>query len=345
MEIKERNWQRELNEAIRTPQELAHFLNCPLPPSSPQPIFIPRWLAQRIKDKGPLSPLGKQFIPQKDELSFQGLEDPIDDRSYARTPQLIHRYPNRALWMPTKVCPIQCRYCFRKNELHENSWIHPDEEKSLAYLKNHPEIEEIILTGGDPLILSNSKLRQLTNRLGEIKSLHFLRIHTRIPTVLPSRIDKGLLQLLSRLSQRFSLSLVVHCNHSSELEGEAAIFLALSELSELRLHLMSQSVLLKGVNDHPETLSSLFKKLAHLGVRPYYLHHPDRVRGAMHFYLDIEEGRRIYEATKNRLSGWMLPQYVVDLPAGSGKTFAYNSESLSFSGRLRGRHGEFVDYE
>ncbi len=339
---KMKHWKQELAEAIKSPFELSQFLKIPLETYT-QPILIPRPLAQKIKEKGPHSALWKQFVPHQDEHCPDGLEDPISDQAYARTNQLIHRYKNRVLWMPTTACPVQCRYCFRKNELHQNPWIRPDLEKSLAYIAANPDIEEVILTGGDPFILSSDKITQLTVSLKEIKSLRFLRIHTRVPTILPSRIDSELLNLLEDLTKRFAVTIVIHCNHLEEIEKEVSE--TLKKLRQLPVHLMSQSVLLKGVNDSPKALISLFKKLAYTGVQPYYLHHPDRVRGAMHFYLSIERGRQIYEATKNNLSGWMLPKYVVDLPGGKGKSLAYNPESFKFSGRLRGREGHLINYE
>ena len=346
---KKDNWQRELAQAVRSFGELERCLEVRLSgPTAdyPQPLFIPRRLIEPIKRGGPESALWKQFIPHSDELDMglckEGLDDPIGDQRYTVGASLIHRYKNRVLWMPTSVCPVQCRYCFRKNELHQEVWPHPDFKRDIAYLAAHPEIEEVIFSGGDPLILSNRKLIQLTDTLAGIRAVKRLRFHTRTPIVLPSRVEPGLLDLLETLALRFTVSLVVHCNHLSEIDEE--VERALKALRPLSIHVMSQSVLLKGVNDNPSDLVALFCALSDMGVRPYYLHHPDRVRGGMHFYLSLERGRKIYEAVKNNLAGWMLPRYVIDLPDGEGKALASNPETFDFSGRLRGRSGRTVSY-
>ncbi len=343
------DWQRELSEAIRTFDELEQGLEVRLPRPAvaySQPILIPRRLLKRIKQGGPASALWKQFVPHLYEtgqpFSGQGLDDPIGDQRYSRGASLVHRYPNRVLLMPTPACPVQCRYCFRKNELHRDTWPHPDLQKDLAYLASHSEIEEVIFSGGDPLVLSNRKLAQLTDALAGLGTIKRLRFHTRTPVVLPSRIEAEFLRFTENLAQKLTVSLVIHCNHLAEIDRE--VELALDKLRPLPIHLMSQSVLLKGVNDSPDALVPLFNTLADRGVRPYYLHHPDRVRGGMHFYLPLERGRQIYEATKNRLAGWILPHYVIDLPDGEGKAQAYNPETLHFAGHLRGRRGHSIAY-
>ena len=334
---------------MRSHSELERCLGVRLPrptPDYPQPLFIPRRLIEPIKRGGPDSPLWRQFVPSALELDEglcrEGLDDPIGDGRYARGASLIHRYKNRALWMPTAVCPVQCRYCFRKNELHQKTWPTLNFKRDLDYLAAHPEIEEVIFSGGDPLILSNRKLAQLTDALSGLAAIKRLRFHSRTPIILPSRVGSALLDLLETLASRFTVSLVVHCNHLSEIDEEVEC--ALKKLRFLPIHVMSQSVLLKGVNDIPSDLIALFNALAGLGVRPYYLHHPDRVRGGMHFYLPLERGRKIYETVKNNLAGWILPRYVVDLPGGEGKTLASNPETLAFSGYFRGRGGRPVAY-
>ncbi len=346
---KEDNWQRELAQTVRSYSELERCLGLRLPrPATdyPQPLFIPRRLIEPIKRGGPDSALWRQFVPHADEfdekLCSVGLDDPIGDQDFARGSSLVHRYKNRALWMPTSICPVQCRYCFRKNELHQKAWPSLDFKKDLTYLATHPEIEEVIFSGGDPLILSNRKLAQTTDALVGIQAIKRLRFHTRTPIVLPSRMETRLLRFLETLASRFTVSLVVHCNHLAEIDREVEC--ALKALRPLPIHVMSQSVLLKGVNDNPSDLVALFCGLSDMGVRPYYLHHPDRVRGGMHFYLTLERGRQIYEAVKNNLAGWMLPRYVVDLPDGEGKALACNPETFDFSGGLRGRSGRTVSY-
>lgn len=320
-------------------RELAAFLEWPLPASvvTAFPVLVPRAFAQQIKDQGADGPLARQFLPHADELNPQGFVDPIGDQVHAKTSQLIHRYHNRALLIPTTVCPVHCRYCFRKNELADDVFRN-DRASTLAYLSAHPEIEEVIFTGGDPLMLSDEKLREWLNDLAQIPHLAYVRFHTRFPVILPERLTPELAQLLDAFSERFRLLFVVHTNHASEWSAEA---LRSAQSFRLRgLRWLSQSVLLKGVNDSTTALAELFRLLARANIEAYYLHHPDQVKGAMHFWLPLEEGRRIWAGLHDQLPGWMLPQYVIDVPGGHGKISAVNPETHSFSGTLLSRQGE-----
>ena len=272
-------------------------------------------------------------MPSPEEQSAQGLADPIGDQTYLKAPQLIHRYKNRALFMPTTICPVHCRYCFRKNELNEDGQLfHRDFVKTLDYLTAHPEIEEIIFTGGDPLILSDKILKKYLTSFSTIPSLKFFRFHSRTPVIIPSRITDDLLNLL----QEFQVKLVIHINHPEEISTEVA-----NAFNKLRPYApLAQSVLLKNVNDHPDILEDLCRKLMEFNIRSYYLHHPDQVKGGLHFYLPLAAGRKIYAQLRNRLPGWAIPQYVVDIPGGHGKVNAFNPETFHFSGALIGRLGQ-----
>lgn len=337
------NWRSDFQEAFKSSTELYQFLGWDSEDhalvSETYPLFIPKSLAKKIKHLGPDGPLAREFLPDIKELSAMGLVDPIGDKDHYKAPQLIHRYSTRALFTPTSICPVHCRYCFRKNELNaQDELFAADFEKTLNYLKAHPEISEIIFTGGDPLTLSNEKLSRYLNSFAQIKTIKDIRFHTRYPVIIPSRIDEEFKMLLKQAATQFrTVSLAVHVNHVAEFDAEnRKKFL---ELGTLGIQLLSQSVLLRGVNDTVADLLSLMNELIHLKIRPYYLHHPDQVKGGLHFYLPLEEGRRLYGTLRNHLPGWALPEYVIDIPGGPGKVNAFNPESHSFSGQLIGLNG------
>ncbi len=332
------SWQEEIKTAIRSDKELASYLDRETIETSFN-TFIPLSFLERIKNSDVLK---KQFFPNEKENAFfqsTGLVDPIGDQKHQKTPNLIHRYSSRALFIPTSFCPIHCRYCFRRNELNENFFSLQDFEQTLEYLREHPEIHEIIFTGGDPLILSNERLEYYFQEFSKIESLKYLRIHTRMPIVLPQRLDKEFITIWKNYSQKFSrMVFVLHVNHKEEFSPEV------DESLRKFGHFLTQTVLLKEVNDDSSTLCDLFEHIAKLGGNPYYLHHPDKVAGAMHFYLDIEQGRKIYSELRQKLPGWSIPHYVVDIPSGEGKTLAYNSESFKFSGKLMNKEGNLTNY-
>lgn len=315
-------WQAEMSQAIKTIKQAESFFSMSLPKGD-YPIFIPLRIANKIKQNNLQGALAKQFLPVSEEYDSArqkyGFIDPIGDQIKNQGNGLIHRYENRILFSPTSICPINCRYCFRKNELYSNDpQFKGNIVKASLYLNEHPEIEEVILTGGDPLILSNEKLRSLFEEIIKINNIKYLRIHTRTPVILPSRIDSGFLKLLNDYSKRFKmLSIVIHTNHIDELDQQ--VLNALEKLNLCGIQLMSQSVLLKNVNDSATILSKLFHKLIDQKVRPYYLHHPDKVKGAMHFYTDPQSGKEIYLQLRQLLPGWAIPHYVIDSPDGKGK--------------------------
>lgn len=335
------DWQTEFKEAFKKSSELQSFLEQSIA-TTDYPIFIPRKLAQQIKDSGKNSALWKQFVPDERENVVSGLKDPIGDLVHLKKGQLIHRYKNRALFMPTSVCPVLCRYCFRKNELNDEKQIfQSDLSETKKYLEQHPEINEIIFSGGDPFILRDEKIDQYLSFFSGIESIKYIRFHTRTPIIIASRINKKLVEILNFYSDRFiKISIVIHLNHATELNDENRT--AIKDLSKLPIQLLSQSVLLKGINDNDADLIDLFNELIELGVRPYYLHHPDQVKGGMHFYLPLEEGRKIFAKLRDQLPGWALPQYVVDIPGGFGKTQAYNPETFEFNGKWISKDNEII---
>ena len=346
------NWTSEFSLAFRNVRDLYHFLDWKLSPvlekvSATYPVFVPRSLARKIKNQGPEGALAKQFLPHELELDSKllkaGLADPIGDKEYFKAPQLIHRYKSRALFTPTSICPVHCRYCFRKNELNAaDELFQKDFETTLSYLKEHSEISEIIFTGGDPFTLSNERLKNCLKAFSEIPSIKDIRFHTRYPVILPERFDHDLVKLLSAFRKSFrTISIAVHVNHSDEIDE--SVIRGIKRLSETGVQLLSQTVLLRDINDTKEALIALFNDLISMNVRPYYLHHPDQVKGGLHFYLPLKKGRDLYQALREELPGWAIPHYVIDVPGGHGKVPAFNPESSSYSGKLMTRHGTFVD--
>ncbi len=341
------SWTSKFQESFRDLKSLSAHLGweAPLHVEKIYPVFVPRDLADRMKTDGPEGVLAREFYPHTDELIDQGYLDPIGDKKFHVAPQLIHRYENRVLFTATSICPVHCRYCFRKNELSPSDEIFgQDFDKTLSYLNEHTEISEIIFTGGDPLTLSNEKLDKYLKIFNEIPHIKDIRFHTRYPVILPERIDEDFLSLMTKWSRHFrTLSIAVHANHVQEFSCKSKS--ALKLLAALPVQLLSQTVLLKGVNDKTESLIELMEFFLDHKVRPYYLHHPDQVRGGLHFYLSLEEGRKIYGGLRTKLPGWAIPQYVIDVPGGHGKTQAFNPENHVYGGSLLGLHGELLTVE
>lgn len=301
------------------------------------PLRIPKEYLTKIEVS---SALKLQFLPDERELDSTGSDDPIGDKVHFKAPQLIHRYENRVLFTPTSVCPINCRYCFRKNELYESDELFDaDFKKTLSYLTEHSEVNEIIFTGGDPLMLSDKKIKYYLEAFSKIPHIKFIRFHSRVPVITPKRISNELIEILNSFFE-FKTQIVIHTNHVDELGSEEE--LAINKLTDARIELLSQSVLLKGVNNNVEALYKLILKLVEFNIRPYYLHHPDKVKGGMHFYLSITEGRRIYAKLKSKLSGWMLPRYIIDIDGGQGKVDAFNPETFEYSGTLINKDSQLI---
>lgn len=332
-----------MKSTLRSTKELNSFFDTEFP-ETPFPVFLPIDLAEKIKEQGVQSALGKQFLPHVKENNTDGLFDPIGDQAHSPVAGLVHRYGNRALYFPTKACPVICRYCFRKNELVERPDLFKSEkEKVLTYLSEHPEINEVILSGGDPLTLDDKTLFDHIAMIAEVPTVKYLRFHTRFPVIIPERIDQGFLNLLENLREKFKIvTFVLHTNHELELSEE--ILIRLKIIQELGIKVLSQTVLLRGINDTKNDLQKLFLTLVENGVQPYYLHHPDQVRGGMHFGLSLETGRKLYNSLREFLPGWAIPQYVVDLPEGKGKVPAFNSEKIKFEGSFIDRFGQHQDY-
>ena len=261
--------------------------------------------------------IARQFLPDTAELTIrpEELYDPIGDITYSPTPGLTHRYPDRVILAATHTCEVYCRFCFRREAVGEEGALpEADLEAALAYIAATPAIWEVILTGGDPLVLSPRRLSALMQRLSAIPHVEIVRFHTRVPVVAPARITDD---MIAALRARPTTYLVLHTNHAQEITPAAQA--ALKRLADAGIPLLSQTVLLKGINDRAATLESLFRTLLRHRVTPYYLHHCDLARGTSHFRTTIAAGQAIMAQLRGRLSGIGLPTYVLDIPGGFGK--------------------------
>jgi lysine 2,3-aminomutase len=265
-------------------------------------------------------PIALQFIPRDAELVQTPEEraDPISDEAHSPVHGIVHRYPDRVLLKAVHVCPVYCRFCFRREMVgpQGNGTMSADElAAALAYIRDHEEIWEVILTGGDPLVLSPRRLTAIMEGLKAISHVKIVRFHTRVPVVDPERIDADLVEALKASGKTTYIAL--HANHPREMTDEARD--ACARLIDAGIAMVSQSVLLKGINDDPSILAQLMRAFVETRVKPYYLHHPDLAPGTSHFRLDIEEGQRIVAALRGHISGLCQPAYVLDIPGGHGK--------------------------
>lgn len=263
-------------------------------------------------------PVARQFVPTTDELETTDdeMSDPIGDDRFGSVPGIVHRYRDRVLLKALQVCPVYCRFCFRREVVGPDQGLLSDAELNVAfrYVRDHPEIWEVILSGGDPLLLSPTRLRRIITELDGIAHVGVIRIHTRVPVVMPDRVTE---ELTDALTAKTPVWIVVHCNHSQEL-GLAASD-ALQRLADAGFPLLSQTVLLKGVNDTVEALEDLFRSLVRLRVKPYYLHQADLAPGTSHFRTTIAHGRELVRRLRGPVSGLCQPTYVLDIPGGYGK--------------------------
>jgi lysine 2,3-aminomutase len=272
-------------------------------------------------DRGDVAhdPIARQFVPDVAEtvIAAEELADPIGDEARSPVKGVVHRYPDRVLLKPLHACPVYCRFCFRREKVGPGAEALNDSELAAAldYIRARPAIWEVILTGGDPLMMAPRRLAALIAGLDAIPHVAVVRVHSRVPIVDPARVTDEMLQALQPV--RASLWLGVHCNHPREL-GLAARE-ALARLADAGIPLMGQTVLLAGINDDVETLESLMRALVTCRVKPYYLHHPDLVRGTGHFRVPIARGQELMKALRGRLSGLAQPTYVLDVPGGHGK--------------------------
>lgn len=276
-------------------------------------LLIPKYYVDLIDWNDVCDPLAQMVVTsdlEGDVMEYE-LKDPIGDRPHEAVPGIIHRHRDRCLLMLTNVCAVHCRFCFRKNLLDENR---ADFDKSIQYIRDHTEIWEVIFSGGDPFMFTDHFMELVLKKLNEIDHVKVIRFHTRTPVVYPARVTENLSTILKKAGP---FSVVLHINHPREITPDFCRATELLQKSGAML--LSQTVLLKGVNDDVETLTNLFKKLVEIGVKPYYLHHLDPAAGTHHFRISVETGKTIYRQLRQRISGVCLPEYVIDVPGGYGK--------------------------
>mgnify|MGYP002084030291 CR=1 FL=1 len=276
-------------------------------------------MADLIDPADPADPIARQFVPDPAELDIRPEEsgDPIGDHVHEAVEGLIHRYPDRVLLKLVQACAVYCRFCFRREMVGPAApGLSPGAlDAALAYVRAHPEIWEVIVSGGDPLVASPRRLRLLMDALAGIDHVRIVRFHTRVPVVAPERVTDDLVAAL--VAAEKTTFVAIHANHPRELTSEARA--AIGRLADAGIPLVSQTVLLKGVNDDAETLAALMRGFVEARVKPYYLHHGDRAPGTSHFRTTVAEGEALMKALRGRVSGLCQPTYVLDIPGGHGK--------------------------
>lgn len=325
MEKKTAPWQIQLRDVITDPLELCHVLD--LNPSLLQNMCkaselfrlkVPRNFVARMQKSNIDDPLLKQVLPVREEtLAMPGYtKDPLSEEKFNPVPGLLHKYYDRVLWLLAGTCAVNCRYCFRRvfpyneNVLGKKSWV-----PILNYINSNIQIQEVIYSGGDPLVLKDSVLSLLIDKIAAIPHIKRLRIHTRLPIVLPDRINEDLIHWMTKT--RLDIILVVHCNHPNEIDEQ--VIEMMQRLRKANITLLNQAVLLKGINDSAETLIKLSEKLFKAAILPYYLHLLDPVQGAAHFEISIEQAKTLMQTVANSLSGYLVPKLVYEKPGALAK--------------------------
>lgn len=322
----EKSWQEELSSLVSSPEELFSILelDTKLLPAARQaaqlfPFRTTHSFLSRVEKGNPSDPLLRQILPLEQELQSppEYSVDPLGETHVNPAPGVIHKYQGRALLIGTTQCAINCRYCFRRefdyfaNAPSRSQWL-----ESLKYLRQTPSIEEIILSGGDPLVASDSQLKWLVSELADIPSIKRLRVHSRLPVVLPQRVTPELVDILT--GTRLTPVMVIHCNHANEIDSNVGT--ALSRLKAAQITLLNQSVLLQGINGNVNTLKNLSTRLFEHGVLPYYLHMLDKVQGAAHFAIEDEQALTLYHTLIGQLPGYLVPKLVREEAGKQSKT-------------------------
>lgn len=320
------HWQQAMREAIRDPVELLALLQLPpaLLPAAKRaaalfPLRVPRAYVARMNKGDANDPLLRQILPLYDETQTQPgyVRDAVGDLGSARPGGILHKYHGRALLITTGACAVHCRYCFRRhfpyNEINAKraAW-----QEALAQIATDSSLEEIILSGGDPLSLTDTRLAELSQALEQIPHVKRLRIHTRTPVVIPERVDDALIAWLAH--SRLQIVIVLHANHAQELDDE--VHAACKRLANAGATLLNQSVLLRGVNDNAQVLSDLSIRLFNLGILPYYLHLLDKVEGAAHFDVPESTARLLWQNMAKSLPGYLVPKLAREQPGAHSKT-------------------------
>ncbi len=320
------SWQRLLSQAITDPMALyqrlqldTRHLPAALQAAREFSVMVPLGYLDRMTPGDPTDPLLLQVLPQVAETASQPASyqrDPVGDDGASPIPGLIHKYHGRVLLITTGACAVHCRYCFRRHYPYAEASASPRQlQPALDWIRQHADIEEVILSGGDPLMLSDDRLDHLISALEAIPQLQRLRVHSRMPVVLPERMTKVLLDRLQ--ASRLQILMVMHANHPAELDDSVGH--ACQQMQRAGMTLLNQSVLLNGINNQPDVLENLYKRLFSLGVQPYYLHLLDKVRGAAHFDIDEASAQRLYTEVCARLPGYMAPRLTREISGERSK--------------------------
>jgi lysine 2,3-aminomutase len=281
-------------------------------------VAVTEDMAELIDPADDRDPIAAQFVPREAELAWAAEEraDPIGDERWSPVPGIVHRYPDRVLLKPTLLCPVYCRFCFRREVVGKKGSVLDEASVARAfdYIRQRPQIWEVIVTGGDPFLLAPRRIADIVRILDQVTHLGVLRFHTRVPVVDPRRVSRALIEALAAEK---AVYVVIHANHPRELTTQVQE--AVLKLSRAGIPLLSQTVLLRGVNDHAAVLETLFRRLTAMRVKPYYLHHADLAPGTSHFRTGIASGQRLVRSLRGRVSGLCQPTYVLDIPGGYGK--------------------------
>ncbi|MCB9625911.1 MAG: KamA family radical SAM protein [Sandaracinaceae bacterium] len=311
------------------------------------PMSVTPYYLSLADKHDPACPIRRQCVPVADEaVEVPGdLRDPLGEEAHEVAPQLIQRYPDRVLLLATDRCAVYCRFCTRSRMVGDGGGARSLDAlaEAFAYIESHPEVQEVIVSGGDPLVMSTTRIARLFERLAQIDHLTNVRLATRAPVTIPQRITDELVQALKRAHP--SIWIMTHFNHPKELTPESSA--ALARLVDAGFPVMNQAVLLRGINDDADTLETLFRGLVKRRVRPYYLLQMDPVRGSGHLRTPLDTGIRIMGALQGRLSGIALPKFIVDTPNGRGKVPVGPETLVARAGgrsTLRTFRGELVDY-
>jgi len=318
-------WQTTLSQAITEPQQLLRELRLPqsllplaLRASSAFKLRVPRGFLARMRQGDPHDPLLRQVLPLGEELHrTPGYSlDPLAELNTMPAAGVLHKYQGRVLLTLTGACAIHCRYCFRRHYPYNDANPRRDHDKTIDYLRRQPALREVILSGGDPLSVSDSRLAGLVASIETIAQVKRLRIHSRLPIVVPERIDPSLLEWMS--ATRLQIVLVIHSNHANELDSN--VDRAMKQLRQTGVTLLNQSVLLRGINDRPGVLVDLSERLFEADVLPYYLHQLDPVQGAAHFAVGDQDARILIEEMRGQLPGYLVPRLVREHPGQASKS-------------------------
>ena len=312
-------WQKLLQASITRPEKLTRRFGVDPRPleavAERYPMRVNPYYLSLIKSVG--DPIWKQAVPAEEELHDSVcMDDPLDEENQSPVPNLVHRYPDRVLFLVCSECAMYCRFCTRKRKVGGESMVIDRQtlEAGIAYIRSRPEVRDVILSGGDPLLLGDERLEWILKELRAISHVEIIRIGTRVPVVLPQRITPALVRILRRYHP---LYINTHFNHPDEITETSAK--ACGRLADVGIPLGNQTVLMRGINDDPVVMKRLMQKLLTIRVKPYYIYQADMVQGTDHFRTSVEEGIEIVRALRGHTSGMGVPAYVIDAPGGGGK--------------------------